>query len=39
MYYGSQIIMQELGFDIYSTNFVIQLAELVVYLPVYVYIG
>jgi hypothetical protein len=39
MYYGSMMIMQDLGFDIYSTNFIIQLAELVVYLPVYVYIA
>ena len=30
--------MYDLGFDIYSTNFIIQLAELVVYLPVYAYI-
>ena len=38
MYYGSMMIMEDLGLDIYSTNFIIQLAEVVVYLPVYAYI-
>lgn len=38
MYYGSIMVITSLGFDIYASNFVIQLAELVMYLPVYVYV-
>jgi len=38
MYYGPALIINDVGLDIYSSNLIIQLSEIVIYLPAYFYI-
>lgn len=38
MYYGPVLIIDEIGFDIYVSSFIVQLSELVIFVPAYFYI-
>ena len=38
MYYGSGFVFKSMQFDIFASNFILQLSELVVLIPIYFYI-
>jgi hypothetical protein len=38
MYYGPSLIIDQIGFDIFVTSFVLQVTELLIYIPTYPYI-
>jgi len=38
MYYGPALIIDEIGFDIYISSFMVNISELVTFLPAYLFI-
>jgi hypothetical protein len=38
MYYGPALIIDEIGFNIYISNIMVNMSELVTFLPAYLYI-
>ena len=38
MYYGPVLIVDSIGFDIYTSNLILQTAEIICYLPGYLFI-